>query len=202
MHGNDLYWSDPICPASDLGHIMAEPFHLADDTPSDQALLELVYKELHRLASSFLRQERPGHTLQTSALVNEAYLRLRNTSVMRFEDRQHYVRIASRAMRRVLVDYARRRRRLKRETGERIEIDRVAVIGQPHLEEYLTIDTALQKLAKLDARQAEIVQLRFFGGLSVPETAQTLEISEKTVKREWAVARAWLRGELDQAALA
>jgi RNA polymerase sigma-70 factor (ECF subfamily) len=94
---------------------------------------------------------------------------------MHFEDRQHFVRIASRAMRRVLVDYARRRRRQKREAGERIELDRVAVIGQPNLEEYLTIDTALQKLAEVDARQAEIVELRFFGGLSVPETAQTLE---------------------------
>jgi len=164
--------------------------------------LELVYNELHRLASSFLRQERPGHTLQTSALVHEAYLRLRNAAPMHFEDRQHYVRIASRAMRRVLVDHARRRRRQKRDAGERIDLDRVAVIGQPNLEEYLTIDTALQKLAEVDARQAEIVELRFFGGLSVPETAETLAISEKTVKREWAVARAWLRGELDQAAFA
>lgn len=202
MHGHGLYWSDPIRPASGLGHIIAESFQLSDDSPSDRGLLELVYNELHRLASSFLRQERPGHTLQTSALVNEAYLRLRNASVMHFEDRQHYVRIASRAMRRVLVDYARRRRRQKREAGERIELDRVAVAGQPNLEEYLTIDTALQRLAQVDARQAEIVELRFFGGLSVPETAQTLEISEKTVKREWAVARAWLRGELDQAAFA
>jgi RNA polymerase sigma-70 factor, ECF subfamily len=202
MHGHGLYWSDPIRAASGLGNIMAEPFQLSDDSSSDRALLELVYNELHRLASTFLRQERPGHTLQTSALVNEAYLRLRNASPMHFEDRQHYVRIASRAMRRVLVDYARRRRRQKREAGERIEIDRVAVIGQPNLEEYLTIDTALQKLAEVDARQAEIVELRFFGGLSVPETAQAVGISEKTVKREWAVARAWLRGELDQAALA
>jgi len=181
---------------------MAEPFQINDAFPSDRALLELVYHELHRLASTFLRHERPGHTLQTSALVNEAYLRLRNASSMHFEDRQHFVRIASRAMRRVLVDYARRRRRQKRGAGERIALDRVAVIGQPHLEEYLTIDTALQRLAEVDARQAEIVELRFFGGLSVPETAQTLKISEKTVKREWAVARAWLRGELDQAALA
>jgi len=202
MHGYGLYWSDPIRPASGLGDIMAEPFDLTDDFPSDRALLELVYNELHRLASTFLRQERPGHTLQTSALVNEAYLRLRSAAPMHFEDRQHYVRIASRAMRRVLVDYARRRSRQKREAGERIEIDRVAVIGQPNLEEYLTIDTALQKLAEVDARQAEIVELRFFGGLSVPETAQAVGISEKTVKREWAVARAWLRGELDQAALA
>ena len=187
---------------SQAGCMMAEPSQIIDDFPSDRALLELVYNELHRLASSYLRQERPGHTLQTSALVNEAYLRLRNAAPMHFEDRQHYVRIASRAMRRVLVDYARRRRRQKRDAGERIQLDGVAMIGQPNLEEYLTIDTALEKLAEVDARQAEIVELRFFGGLSVPETAETLDISEKTVKREWAVARAWLRGELDQAALA
>ena len=187
---------------SQIGCLMAKPSQLIDDSPSDRALLELVYNELHRLASSYLRQERPGHTLQTSALVNEAYLRLRNAAPMHFEDRQHYVRIASRAMRRVLVDYARRRRRQKRDAGERIQLDGVAMIGQPNLEEYLTIDTALEKLAEVDARQAEIVELRFFGGLSVPETAETLDISEKTVKREWAVARAWLRGELDQAALA
>ena len=184
------------------GCLLAEPSQLINASPSDQELLELVYNELHRLASSFLRQERPGHTLQTSALVNEAYLRLRNASSMHFEDRQHYVRIASRAMRRVLVDYARRRRRQKREAGERVELDRVAVIGQPNLEEYLTIDAALEKLAEVDERQAEIVELRFFGGLSVSETAEAVGVSEKTVKREWAVARAWLRGELDQAAVA
>ena len=201
MHAN-VHTGEILPVQSQAGYIMAEPSQFTDDSASDRALLELVYNELHRLASSFLRQERPGHTLQTSALVNEAYLRLRNASCMHFEDRQHYVRIASRAMRRVLVDHARRRRRQKREAGERVDLDRVAVIDPPNLEEYLTIDTALQKLAEMDARQAEIVELRFFGGLSVPETAEILAISEKTVKREWAVARAWLRGELDQAALA
>ena len=201
MHAK-VYAGAILSEQSQAGCLLAEPAQFTDDSPSDRALLELVYNELHRLASSYLRQERPGHTLQTSALVNEAYLRLRNASSMHFEDRQHYVRIASRAMRRVLVDHARRRRRQKREAGERVDLDRVAVIDPPNLEEYLTIDAALQKLAEVDARQAEIVELRFFGGLSVPETAETLEISEKTVKREWAVARAWLRGELDQAALA
>jgi RNA polymerase sigma-70 factor, ECF subfamily len=201
MHAN-IYPGAILSAQSQAGCLLAEPSQFRDDSGSDQSLLELVYNELHRLASTFLRHERPGHTLQTSALVNEAYLRLRNASCMHFEDRQHYVRIASRAMRRVLVDHARHRRRQKREAGERVQLDRVAVMDAPNLEEYLTIDTALQKLAEIDARQAEIVELRFFGGLSVPETAETLEISEKTVKREWAVARAWLRGELDQAAVA
>src|ERR1700682_568522 len=201
MHAK-VYTGTIVSAQSQAGCLLAEPSQFIDDSPSDRALLEVLYHDLPRLASSHLRQERPGHTLQTSALVNEAYLRLRNAAPMHFEDRQHYVRIASRAMRRVLVDYARRRRRQKRDAGERIQLDGVAMIGQPNLEEYLTIDTALEKLAEVDARQAEIVELRFFGGLSVPETAETLDISEKTVKREWAVARAWLRGELDQAALA
>jgi len=168
--------------------------------PSERELLELVYDELHRLASSFLRRNRPGHTLQTSALLNEAYLRLASGGSMRFEDRQHYVRVASRAMRQVLVDHARRRHAQKRETPQPVELDSPGWIDRGKMEEYLTIDTSLRKLAEIDARQAQIVELRFFGGLSVEETAQALAVSEKTVKRDWSMARAWLRGELDQAA--
>src|SRR6266849_11224023 len=122
MHAK-VYDGGILSAQSQTGCLLADPSQFTDDSPSDRALLELVYNELHRLASTFLHQERPGHTLQTSALVNEAYLRLRNAAPMHFEDRQHYVRIASRAMRRVLVDYARRRRRQKREAGERIELD-------------------------------------------------------------------------------
>jgi RNA polymerase sigma-70 factor (ECF subfamily) len=165
--------------------------------PSDQALLELAYDELHRLASSFLRRDRPGHTLQTSALLNEAYLRLSSGRSMGFQDRQHYVRLASRAMRQVLVDHARRRHAQKRESPQPVDLSRPGWIDRGKLEEYLTVDASLRKLAEIDARQAEIVELRFFGGLSVPETAEALEISEKTVKRDWASARAWLRGELE-----
>jgi RNA polymerase sigma factor (TIGR02999 family) len=165
----------------------------------DQALFDLAYNELRRLASSYLRKERLDHTLQTSALVNEAYLRLRGQAKP-FQDRQHYIRVASHAMRQVLVDYARRRGALKRDAGERIDLDQAAPVHPGCLEELLIIDAALAKLSGLDPRQAEIVELRFFGGLSVPETAEALAISEKTVKRDWAVARAWLRGELDRAA--
>jgi RNA polymerase sigma factor (TIGR02999 family) len=165
--------------------------------PTDQALLELAYSELHRLASSFLRRDRPGHTLQTSALLNEAYMRLARDSQMRFQDRQHYVRVAACAMRQVLVDHARRRHAQKRENPQPVDLSRPGWIDRGKLEEYLTIDTSLRKLAEIDARQAEIVELRFFGGLSVPETAEALQISEKTVKRDWASARAWLRGELE-----
>ena len=166
---------------------------------SERALVELVYKDLHRLASSFLRKNRPGHTLQTSALLNEAYLRLEAGGTARFQDRQHYVRVAAAAMRQVLVDHARRRGALKREMTLTAELDNPCAIDENKMAQYLTIDAALNKLAVLDRRQSEIVELRFFGGLSVTETAQALAISEKTVKRDWAVARAWLRGELEQA---
>ena len=127
-------------------------------------------------------------------------MRLAGGRKMGFQDRQHYVRVAARAMRQVLVDHARRRHAQKRESPQTIELDRPGWIDQGKMEEYLTIDTSLRKLAEIDARQAEIVELRFFGGLSVAETAEALAISEKTVKRDWSIARAWLRGELDQAA--
>ena len=167
---------------------------------NERALVELVYHDLHKLASSFLRRNRPGHTLQTSALLNEAYLRLAGSASMRFQDRQHYVRVAACAMRQVLVDHARRRNAQKRDGGPPVEFERPGWIDAGKMEEYLTIDASLQKLAAIDPRQAEIVELRFFGGLSVEETAQALAISEKTVKRDWSMARAWLRGELEQAA--
>ena len=168
--------------------------------PSESALFELVYHELRRLASSNLRLERPDHTLQTSALVNEAYLRLAGNRHLQSTDRQQYLRVASHAMRHVLVDHARRRSAVKREGGVRVDLDEAAAIVVANLEDLLVVDAALQKLAGVDARQAEIVELRYFGGLSVPETAEALNVSEKTVKRDWAVARVWLRGELDQAA--
>jgi RNA polymerase sigma factor (TIGR02999 family) len=163
-------------------------------------LFEVVYKELRRLASSYLRQERLEHTLQTSALVNEAYIRLAGNRVLESADRHQFVRVAAQAMRHVLVDHARRRSAQKREGGVRISLDEADPTHSSDLEEIVIIDTALRKLSDMDARQAEIVELRYFGGLSVPETAEALKISEKTVKRDWAVARAWLRGELDQAA--
>src|ERR1035438_1552352 len=181
---------------SGLSYMMTEGSGL----PSESALFELIYHELRRLASSYLRQERPDHTLQTSALVNEAYLRLAGNRHLQSTDRQQYLRVASHAMRHVLVDHARRRSAQKREGGVRVNLDEADPADGTNLEELLVIDAALGKLAEVDARQAEIVELRYFGGLSVPETAEALNISEKTVKRDWAVARAWLRGELDEAA--
>jgi len=172
-----------------------------DGSPSvsEPAFLDLVYDELHRLASSLLRHERPAHTLQTSALVNEAFLRLSAAHSLRVEDRQHFLRIAARSMRQILVDYARSRHTQKRDGLARVDLEdcRAELISTERTEDFLALDAALDRLAKMDARQAQIVELRFFAGLSVEETAENLGISEKTVKRDWSVARAWLRGAIE-----
>lgn len=166
---------------------------------SAPAFVDLVYDELHRLASSLLRHERAAHTLQTSGLVNEAFLRLSAARSLRVEDRQHFLRIAARAMRQILIDYARSRGTQKRDGLERVDLDacQSELISTNRTDELLALDAALVRLAKMDARQAQIVELRFFAGLSVEETAENLGISEKTVKRDWSVARAWLRGAIE-----
>jgi RNA polymerase sigma-70 factor, ECF subfamily len=167
---------------------------------STQTLPDLyteLHAELHRIARSFLRNERSGHTLQPSALINEAYLRMIETRTMPAVDRGHFLRLSARAMRQVLIDYSRSHRAQKRDKAlfvPEIESNRTRPLSP---EEYLAIDSALQKLELMDPRQSEIVELRFFGGLSVIETAEALGISEKTVKREWSMARAWLLGELE-----
>ncbi|HXM42594.1 MAG TPA: ECF-type sigma factor [Bryobacteraceae bacterium] len=166
---------------------------------SEPAFLELVYDELHRMASSLLRHERPAHTLQTSALVNEAFLRLSAAHSLRVEDRQHFLRIAAHSMREILIDYARSRHTQKRDGLTRVDLDacQAELVSTERTEEFVALDAALDRLAKMDARQAQIVELRFFAGLSVEETAANLGISEKTVKRDWSVARAWLRGAIE-----
>jgi RNA polymerase sigma factor (TIGR02999 family) len=166
---------------------------------TERAFLDLVYDELHRLASSLLRYERPTHTLQTSALVNEAFLRLSAAHSLPVEDRQHFLRIAARSMRQILIDYARGRHARKRDSLARVDMESCQheLIATNRTEEFLALDAALDRLAQLDPRQAQIVELRFFAGLSVEETAQNLGISEVTVKRDWSVARAWLRGYIE-----
>ncbi len=156
-----------------------------------------VYEELRRLAHGFFQVERTDHTLQPTALVHEAYLRLAEVATDRFNDRSHFYRVAARAMRRALLDYARGKRRLKR-GGERrrISLDGDIVFSQDRSEEWLALDEALEKLHAQQPRKAEIVEMRYFAGLSVQETADALESSPATVKREWAVARAWLMREI------
>jgi RNA polymerase sigma-70 factor, ECF subfamily len=159
--------------------------------------MPLVYEELHRLARQCMRRERAGHTLQTTALVNEAYLRLVNSSRVQWQDRAHFFAIAAQLMRRVLVDEARKRLNQKR-GGEftRIEIDAVQLNSQPREFELLALDQALERLAEFAPRKCKVVELRFFGGLSIEEAALVLGVSTDIVKREWRTAKLWLLQEL------
>lgn len=160
-----------------------------------QALLPLVYDELKRLARNYLRNERPGHTLQSTALVHEAYLRLVK-SPLRLQNRTHFFAVAARLMREILVDHARSRRAAKRDYRCKITLDRAVALPQKRDVDLLALDDALDELSRLDPRQGRIVELRFFGGLSIGETSEILGISPATVKREWTTARAWLHREM------
>ena len=168
-----------------------------DETALEQ-LMPLVHDELHRLAHQHMRREGPGHILQTSALINEAYLRLVDQPEIRWENRTHFFGIAARLMRRILVDDARKRDSSKR-GGKLIQIplDEVTSLAQEQAANVMALDDALTVLAKKDSRQSEIVELRFFGGLSIEDTAELLKVSPGTVMRDWTFARAWLRNEME-----
>jgi RNA polymerase sigma-70 factor (ECF subfamily) len=162
-----------------------------------EALLPVVYGELRRQAARYLRRERGNHTLQPTALVNEAYLRLVDQRHVRWQNRAHFFGIAAQAMRRVLVDHARGRVRLKRGgPAAQVTLDEGMLVAAERSIDLLALDKALQRLTTLDARQGQIVELRFFGGLSVEEAAEVIGISPATVKREWSMAKAWLYTEL------
>ena len=162
-----------------------------------EKLVPIVYEELKRLARRYMRRERADHTLQTTALVHEAYLRLVGQQAVRWQGRSHFFGVAAQMMRRILTDHARRNLRLKRGgTNEVLSLDEALVFSPEHSEELVKLDEALDRLAQLDARQSRVVELRFFAGLSVEEAAESLGVSPKTVKRDWAVARAWLHAEL------
>ena len=159
-------------------------------------LMPLVYEELRRLAHRHMGRERPGHTLQTSALVHEAFMRLVDQNNVHWQSRAHFFAIAAQMMRRILVDYARHRRNLKRGGDPRqISLDE-AIVSDARSAEVLALDDALKGLAKLDQRKSQIVELRFFGGLSIEETAGVLGVSPGTVMRDWTLAKAWLRREI------
>jgi len=162
-------------------------------------LMPIVYAELRRLASYHLRRERGNHTLQATALVHEAYLRLVAQTGARWENRNQFVSVASRLMRRVLVDYSRSHDAAKRGGGaDKVFIEEAAVAGQGRPAEVVALDDALTRLAELDPQQARLVELRFFGGLSIEETAAVLGTSPATVKRHWNVAKAWLAREIQR----
>ena len=159
-------------------------------------LLPVVYREMKRLAASYLKAERPGHTLQPTALAHEAYLRLVGRDRIQWQNRAHFLGVAARAMREILVDHARRRRAQKRGGGQPVTMLDEALVGGGRPIEFDDLDHALNDLARLSERQARVVELRYFGGLSIEETAEVLGVSPATVKREWATARAWLYREL------
>lgn len=160
------------------------------------ALVPLVYPELRRLAHHYLQDERPGHTLESRALVNEAYLRLADRKPLQLENRSHFFAVAAHLMRQILVDYARRRRRIKRDGGYKQNFDEAILPAGGRPVDLVALDDALNELARLDAQQSRIVELRFFCGLSIEETSSILAISPATVKREWATARLWLHRQM------
>jgi RNA polymerase sigma factor (TIGR02999 family) len=162
-----------------------------------EKLMPLVYEELRRLAHGYMGHERPGHTLQTSGLVNEAYLRLIDQSRVQWQNRSHFFGIAAQMMRRVLVDYARTRQYAKHGGGaHRVSFDDVKVFSPERGSDVIALDEALKELAAFDPRKSQIVELRFFGGMSIEEAAEVLGVSPGTVMRDWTMAKAWLRKAL------
>ena len=169
----------------------------------DHAALEkltpLVNREVHRLAKHYMAGERPGHILQTTALANEAYLRLIDWKNVQWQSRAHFLGLTAQVMRRILVDFARAQRRAKRGgEGLRVSVSEAANIPQEEGADLAALDDALDALAALDSRQSKVVELRFFGGLSLEETAEVLKVSVGTVRRDWSLAQAWLYRELNQ----
>jgi RNA polymerase sigma factor (TIGR02999 family) len=169
------------------------------DADALQQLLPLLYDELHRVARHQLRGERSDHTFQPTSLLHEAYLRLAGMKPSEIQDRGHFIALASRLMRQLLVDHARAHLAVKRQGGVRIPLSDALELPAEQEVDLLGVDEALTRLAQLDEQQARVVELRFFGGLSIPETCSALNISASTVKRDWATARAWLRRELNRA---
>ena len=168
------------------------------DRESLDSLLPIVYQELRRLAAGYLRRERPGQTLQPTALVHEAYLRLMKDRPGRWQNRAHFCAIAAHSMRQILIERARARGAAKRGGArQRITLDEGLVAGGDRSIDLVALDEALQRLAAIDPEQARLVELRFFGGLTVEETAEAMDISPATVKRHWTVAKAWLTRELE-----
>jgi RNA polymerase sigma factor (TIGR02999 family) len=165
----------------------------AGDSEASARLITLVYSELRAMAGRCMRNERPNHTLQATVLVHEAYLRLAGQDKIQWQSRAHFFGIAARVMRRILLDYAREHRAKKRSGGAvQVTFDDALIVSEDHLEDVLILDECLEKLASVDPQQSRLVELRFFAGMTVEETAEVMGISTATVKREWSHAKAWL----------
>jgi RNA polymerase sigma-70 factor (ECF subfamily) len=183
--------------SKDVTRLLQELKH--GDAVAEGKLITAVYNELRRLAGAYMRRERPDHTLQATALVHEAYFRLVDQKSVDWQNRAHFFGVAAHVMRRLLIDHARGHGREKRGGGRaEVSLDEAALVSPQQSAQLLDLDVALHRLAQLDPRQAKIVELRFFAGLSVEETAWLLNISDKTVKRDWSVAKAWLHAELSK----
>jgi RNA polymerase sigma-70 factor (ECF subfamily) len=167
------------------------------DEAASEKLMPFLYKELHRMAHRYMRQERSGHTLQTTALINEAYLRLIDWKNVKWQNRAHFFAVCAQMMRRILVDFARSRKNAKRGAAVRVlPLDEVPNLSQRRASEIIALDQALDCLATIDPRKSQIVELRFFGGLTLEETAAVLKVSSRTIEREWDLARAFLHREM------
>lgn len=175
---------------------LLEKWNNGDQAALDQ-LLPLIYEELRKMAKRYMRQQNPGHTLQTTALIHEAYLRMIKQPEKHFENRAHFFGVAAQAMRHILVDYARARQTAKRGGAVRvISLDEAALVTEERAAEVVAFDDALKELEKLSKRQSRVVELRYFGGLTVEETATVLSVSPETVMRDWSMAKTWLRRTL------
>ncbi len=168
----------------------------AGDTSALERLTPIVYDELHRLARRYMKGERPGHSLQTTALVNEAYLRLVDYTRMQWQDRAHFFAVSAQVMRRILIEHARRHNQKRGGGVEHVSLEEAASVGGNRAGDLVALDDAMNALARLDPRKARVVEMRFFGGLNVEETAGVLKVSTATVMRDWSTAKAWLYREL------
>ena len=166
------------------------------DQSALKRLTPIVYGELHRLARRYMKQERPGHSLQTTALVNEAYIRLVDYRRMEWQNRAHFFAVSAQVMRRILVEHARRHNAKRGGGVQHVSLEEAAVVGGGRNADLVALDDALNALARFDARKVQVVEMRFFGGLSVEETAEVLKVSPVTVMRDWNTAKAWLYREL------
>jgi RNA polymerase sigma factor (TIGR02999 family) len=184
-------------PPKTVSELLAN-WHAGDDEAL-RAALPLVYNELRRIAHRYLQNERPGHTLQSTALVHEAYLRLEKQGTAPFQNREHFLAICALLMRQILVEYARSRKAARRDGGFRVTLDD-ALAFKTRSVDMVALDDALNELAKLNPQQSRIVELRFFGGLSIEETSRLLDLSTTTVKKYWATARLWLHHQISKAA--
>jgi RNA polymerase sigma-70 factor, ECF subfamily len=171
----------------------------AGNASAEEELIAAVYPELRRIARRYLSSERPGHTLQPTALVNEAYLELTGQLDKDWQNRSHFFAVAAQLMRRILVSHARRKKAVKRDGMlHQVELTDAIAVSDDRLEQVLLIDAALTRLAQWDPRQSKVVELRFFGGLTEDEIAQLLQVNVRTIKRDWNLARAWLHGEINK----